>query len=118
LPDSPDRDMDNAFLNQLASRAEEAIKLYRRVTEAQPDRLPAFEALAALLYRRSDLQGALAAYTRLTELKPGHLEALTRLGSLNLKLGRREQAQAAWELALKADPGNAIVRKNLSVLKG
>jgi Flp pilus assembly protein TadD len=40
------------------------------------------------------------------------------LGSLHLKLGRKDLAQAAWEQALKLDPKNAIVRKNLSVLRG
>ena len=45
------------------------------------------------------------------------MEAQLRLGSLHLKLGQKDLARAAWEQALKLDPGNAIVRKNLAVLK-
>jgi Flp pilus assembly protein TadD len=84
----------------------------------QPQRLEAWEALAALLYKRSDFGGAGEAYVRLTELKPDHVEAWIRLGSLNLKLGRKDLALKSWEEALRLDPNNSIARKNLAVLKG
>jgi tetratricopeptide (TPR) repeat protein len=110
--------MAEAWLAQHAGRIEDAIKVYQKVVEAEPELAPAWEALAGLLYRRTDLALSLAAYTRVSELLPMNAEALVRLGSLNLKMGRRDAAQQAWEKALLLDPGNALVRKNLSVLQG
>ena len=113
-----EKDLATAWLDQMAGRFEEAVRGYRAVNEAEPERVIAWEQLANLLYRRSDFAGAEAAFARLVVLKPDHVEAWTRLGSLSLKLGRREAATKAWEEALKFDPTNAIVRKNLAVLKG
>ena len=118
LPEGVEKDLAGAWMHQMAGRMEEAVKAYRGVTEAEPGRADAWEALANLLYRRSDFSGAEAAFAKLVALKPDHVEAWTRVGSLNLKLGRRDAALKAWEEALRLDPKNAIVRKNLSVLKG
>ncbi len=118
LPDGVEKSMASAWLDQWAGRAEEALKAYRGVVAAEPGRAEAWEALANLLYRRSDFAGAEEAFNKLVALQPRHAEAWSRLGSLSLKLGRREAALQAWEEALRLDPSNAIVRKNLAVLKG
>jgi Flp pilus assembly protein TadD len=118
LPAGVEKDLASAWMHQMAGRMEDAVKAYRSVTEAEPQRAEAWEAMANLLYRRSDFSGAEAAFAKLVELKPDHAEAWTRVGSLNLKLGRRDAALKAWEEALRLDPKNAIVKKNLSVLKG
>jgi Flp pilus assembly protein TadD len=113
-----EKDLAQAWLDQVAGRLDEAVRGYRAVAAAQPERIEVWESLANLLYRRSDFSGAEEAFSRLVALKPDHGDAWTRMGSLNLKLGRRDAALKAWEEALRLDPKNAIVRKNLAVLKG
>lgn len=117
LPAGPAKELAAGWLHQLAGRVDQALECYVTVTSVEPDNERAWELMAGLLYRRSQLKDAQMAYQKLAELKPGHVEAQIRLGSLHLKLGRRDLAQQAWEAALRLDPNNTIVRKNLSVLK-
>lgn len=114
------KDLAEGWLAQHAGRTDVALIFYRRAAGAgaTEGESAAWEALAGLLYRRSQLDEALEAYTKLSELKPRHVEVFLRLGSLNLKAGRLDAARKAWERALTIDPGNTLARKNLSVLKG
>ena len=50
-------------------------------------------------------------------MKKADAEAYLKLGNIYVKNGDNEGASKMWEKALELDPKNAIVRKNIEILK-
>ncbi len=65
----------------------------------------------------SKWQEAIEANAAVLELFPTDVDAQNRTGKALMELGRYKNARRAYNKSLKADPNNAIARKNLARLK-
>jgi tetratricopeptide (TPR) repeat protein len=82
-------------------------------TAAAPDDADLQIALAELHARDGDHAAALAAYDRAVALAPGSSAAHFGRGTTLARLGRTAVAEAAWIEALRRDPANFVVRKQI-----
>ncbi len=64
-----------------------------------------------------DLGGATSYLSRARQLAPGTVEALLGLAAVHLKRGEHDQALKLWLEALEEDPGNAIARRGMNMLR-
>jgi tetratricopeptide (TPR) repeat protein len=70
-------------------------------------------------YRASQYDEALESYQRAVKLDPSLGEdVFLKLGNIRLRRRETEEAIRCWERALELDPGNAIIRTNLSAVRG
>jgi tetratricopeptide (TPR) repeat protein len=70
-------------------------------------------------YRASQYDEALEAYQRAVKLNPSLGEdVFLKLGNIRMRRQERDEAIRNWERALELDPGNAIIRTNLSAVRG
>src|SRR5688500_10006886 len=70
-------------------------------------------------YRASQYDEALESYQRAVKLNPSLGEdVFLKLGNIRLRRRETEEAIRCWERALELDPGNAIIRTNLSAVRG
>jgi len=70
-------------------------------------------------YRASQYDEALESYQRAVKLNPSLGEDIfLKLGNIRLRRRETEEAIRCWERALELDPGNAIIRTNLSAVRG
>jgi tetratricopeptide (TPR) repeat protein len=95
---------------------EESSRLNRRAADADAALAQPQKSLGDAAYRQGMHDEALAHYRRATELDPelGD-DVYTRLGNLHLKRGDREAALQCWRQALRLNPANVVVQKNLEV---
>jgi tetratricopeptide (TPR) repeat protein len=85
-------------------KAEEAVREYREVLRRDPRSAFANSALAGLLARQGDWQGALAHARAALELAPEDTLALHTLALANENLGLYQEAQEALHKAISIDP--------------
>jgi tetratricopeptide (TPR) repeat protein len=82
-------------------------------TAAAPDDTDVWLALAELHARDGDNASALAAYDRAAALAPTSSPAHFGRGTTLGRLGRAAEAEEAWVEALRRDPANFVVRKQI-----
>jgi tetratricopeptide (TPR) repeat protein len=78
-----------------------AIEEYRTILKSRPDYVAARVALAGLLEKSGDLDGAMA---ELRLAPPGNTLAQERIGDIESARGHAAEARAAYEAALKGSP--------------
>jgi len=117
LDDDPES-LFYAAVSQATSGIEaEAINLFRRVLQAQPNHFAACWRLAALLYDRGDYEEARRYFQAAVRLNPQHAYSFQMLGAALLKLELYEDAPAAWTRAIELDPDDEGLRENVSLLR-
>jgi tetratricopeptide (TPR) repeat protein len=82
-------------------------------TTAAPEAPDLWLALAELHARDGDDPAALAAYDRAAALAPDSSPAHFGRGTTLARLGRPTEAERAWVEALRCDPANFVVRKQI-----
>ncbi len=94
-------------------RLDEAISLYQKGLETQPNNRQFHNNLANALREKGRLDEAILHYERAAQIEPGSAEAQFNLGkALGLK-GKREEAIARYAIALQIDPGFLPARMSL-----
>ncbi len=83
----------------------EALPIYRRLTELQPQEAGHFSNLATTLRQSGDLQGAEAMYRRALALHPGDPVLLSNMGLLRWQQGDVVETRDLLLAAFQADPG-------------
>lgn len=96
--------------------ADAAVRIFKRLTAANPGIAAAQANLGTALMMRGDDGLATAAFTRATALDPTLAKAYVRLGVLRRRSGQFEKAEAAYKAALAQDPGNRYAHLNLGIL--
>lgn len=82
-----------AVQTQKRGGEEEALALFRRSVELDPELAPAWSAIAGIELARNQPQAAVEAAARLLELRPGDTEALTIQYEAYQTMGETEKAQ-------------------------
>ncbi|MFP3939714.1 MAG: tetratricopeptide repeat protein [Thermoanaerobaculia bacterium] len=82
-----------AVQTQKGGGEEEALALFRRSVELDPELAPAWSAIAGIELARNEPQAAVEAAARLLELQPGDNEALTIQYEAYQAMGETEKAQ-------------------------
>ncbi len=103
-----------------AGNYQEAIRLFRQATEAEPENARYFTNLGVAYGEEGDYKRALAAYRRATELDPRELPAYLNMGYLYNEQERTPEAREMWEqvIALAPDSDEAAeARTNLENLE-
>jgi arylsulfatase A-like enzyme/Tfp pilus assembly protein PilF len=106
-PGSPDVRAYLALHLARGPRWREAVPLLEAVLDAEPERLPVVEALAALREREGRLEEALALRERIQALRPAGPAELARMGELAMALGRTDAAIRSFEAA-RTEQGQAF----------
>jgi Tfp pilus assembly protein PilF len=98
----------------LETRADEKIRLYRKVVELDPRRFEAQYNLALALERAGQAAEAESAYRATLKLRPDHTPAALNLGALLYAKKRYDEAIAIYREAVARDPQSAGARNNLA----
>jgi hypothetical protein len=104
-----------------AGRMGEALEICRQSVASYPTWAPAHHALAQLLRKLDDLDGALIAARRCVELAPKIHAAWATLGVVLMERGELDEATACFRTALSLAPNDRPVQFNLAetlLLKG
>ena len=107
--------MQAAVGHQRAGRFQDAIALYERVLDAQPDQPDALHLLGLALNRLGHPAEALLSVQHAVELVPSHPGYQFSLGNLLLASGRHAEAEPALRAVLLADPNDLAARNGLAV---
>ena len=97
---------------------EQAIRLYRRAVEINPDYPDIRLHLGMELLNQGDPEEALAHLRRALELEPNSAEAHTQLGIALAATGQRDQAVSHYRRALELRPRYAVAHNNLGAELG
>jgi protein O-mannosyl-transferase len=105
LPDNVGSLYNAAVIHQQRNEADEALALYRRVTDLDPRYFPAWVNSATVHESLGAYGPALDAAQRAVSLRPGAFEGYVVTGVALRGLGRLDEAQSAFEQALRLVPG-------------
>ncbi len=98
---------------QITQRTEEAILLYQKAIQTNPNHPNAYTNLGGLHQNLGNLEQALASTLKSLELKPDNPDALMNLGGIYKDLGNLDQALASTLKSLELKPDNPDALKNL-----
>ncbi len=104
-------------LARLPGRQAEAIAQFDAALKIKPGLAWVHCHLAYLLSKTPGREAeAIAHYQQALRLQPDYVDAHNGLAIAYVGLGRLAAARAQWEAALRIDPGNESVRRNLALL--
>jgi len=96
---------------------EEAIPVFRRVTERDPMNAIAQQSLATLLYEQKNFEDALVPAEQAVALQPSDPDTHVLLGRVLAQLGRLDESRSLFERALQIDPVHPEAREDLRRLQ-
>ena len=97
-----------------AGRLPEALELYRKAVEAEPNNAEIYGNISGLFIIAGRYQEAIAPAEKAVKLKPSLVEAHVNLGSALGSLGRHREAITHLRAALALDPRLDYVRGNIA----
>jgi tetratricopeptide (TPR) repeat protein len=100
----------------LSGKHEEALAVFRKVTDARPNDATAHYNMGNLLNGMGRTEDAAAAFRRAAALAPGFVEAHANLGATLHLLKQHDAAIAAYRRALEKLPDNADLHYNLGAV--
>lgn len=95
------------LLNEYYSEAKKAAKIFKKVTDIDPNHKDAYVQLGSLLFELKKPEEALKAFKRAQELGVDEIETWFFIGECYLLINDPENAISSYEYALKAD-GNEL----------
>jgi tetratricopeptide (TPR) repeat protein len=95
---------------------EEAITLFQKVIEKDPDSVEAHYNLALSLLRSGKQEEAITLFEKVKEMKPDMMETYIALGECYFNKGENDKAVSHFEKALELEPNNAEVYYNLGII--
>lgn len=99
-----------------AGRADQALAVYERVLQSNPDDVRALQNRGAALRSLRKHADALDTYRRALKIKPHSADALNNLGNLLTDLQRFKEALLAYDQALAIDPRRASTLESRGLL--
>lgn len=118
IPPQVEQDPDLSEGAQLFQQGkyEEAIALFQKVIEKDPDNVEAHYNLALSLLRSGKQEEAIALLEKVKEMKPDMMETYLALGECYFNKGENDKAVSYFEKALEIDPNNAEVYYNVGII--
>lgn len=101
---------EQASVNRQYEKAE---KLYSEALEIRPDDIRALNNLGFAYQAQSKFEPASKVFLRVLELSKNNAVAFNNLASVVYRMGLVDSAICLWQEALKCDPGNPQIKKNL-----
>jgi Flp pilus assembly protein TadD len=105
-----------AVLYEGTDKPEEAEKLYRQAIETDPNNEHLCKNLANFYYEAQILGAAKELYEKIPE-DHRNWEIFFKLGNIYLRQGDPDKALALWQQALDLNPSEALIARNIEVLK-
>ncbi len=96
-----------------SGRIREAVKVYRRILEIDPEAHVARHNLGVLLYRLKNYDEAQEQLRRVIEKDPGFIDAYNSLGVVFAARENYNEARKLWDKALELNPGYEKAADNL-----
>lgn len=106
----------SARLDAAAGELSAAEQTLRRVIDASPDYLAAYETLGRLYVRQKNLDAALHEYELLTARRPRAVGPPTMVAMLHQARGRSHEARAAYQRVLEIDSRAVVANNNLAYM--
>ncbi len=100
--------LNRAYALRMKGRLEEARREYAAAIALQPERVDAYNALAAMAAQEQRWDEAVRQYGRLVERAPDFVEARRNLGAALQALGRTDDARREWEIAVHLAPAAGL----------
>lgn len=116
LPSSAKAAFDRAIWSAKAGRDQEAIDLFRQMTQDNPDVAIAYTNLGLLYLKKGDMEAAQKALEQSIALNPGDALAYNHLGVTLREQGKFHESQTAYLQAIKLDESYADAHLNLGIL--
>ena len=115
-PDPLAATVAEALEHQLAGRFEEALTLYEKVLDHQPNQADALHYRGVLAYQVGDNEAAIDFLRRALQVDPDRPAAWSDLGAALRANRNLEGARQALDRAIHADPGRVAARLNLGLV--
>ena len=100
-----------------AKKFEEAIEVYKRSIEINPQYGLAYNNLGSAWEEIDDMDSAFDAYQKAIDIDPQHSEAQHNLGAILNQRGQIDEAKACYIVAIDANPNFTYAHHSLSTLK-
>jgi len=115
-PDNVDQNQNLAAALKDADRGEEALNVWRHVTELAPRHTVAWLNYGLLALARQDPRTAFDAGMKAVYLAPANVEAHLLVGLAASDLGRGQEAERHFKRVLELEPGHTIAQASLGVV--
>jgi tetratricopeptide (TPR) repeat protein len=117
----PDQSFESLFgiAEQLAARGQfaEAQAYYERALRLQPDDIKTLNNLGFAYQAQTKYPQAAQCFVKVLGQSPNNSIAYNNLAGTLYQMGMADSAKVLWEKALKIDPTNAQIKKNLDFVK-
>jgi tetratricopeptide (TPR) repeat protein len=102
-----------AVTNHSKNNLKEALTLYNKILEINPNHLPSLNNVGVILTDLKEYQKAKACYEKAIEINPNYAEAHSNLGTVFLDLEEYPKAKACYEKAIEINPTYVEAHYNL-----
>ena len=102
-----------AATNHNKNNLKEALTLYNKILEVNPNHLPSLNNVAVILSDLKEYQKAKACYKKVIEINPNYAEAHNNLGTVFLDLKEYQKAKACYNKAIEINPTYVEAHYNL-----
>jgi tetratricopeptide (TPR) repeat protein len=116
IPDRPSATalFERALTAQQTGNIRQAIRLFKRATQADPTMKSAYSNLGNLYYQQQRYQEALETYQQALALDPDDVKTRNNLGSTYIQLAMDEDAIKELQQALRLDESYSLAYYNLA----
>jgi len=91
---------------------------YLRALEIEPNNIRALNNLGFTYQAQSKFESAYKLFSRVIDITGGNAVAYNNIASVVYRMGMVDSALVLWEKALKFDPENKQIRKNIDFIRG
>ncbi len=102
---------------ELSGEYDKAEEMYKRAEEINPKYEQAIRNLGEFYYRNTFYDSALEELKKLIDIGKADGDIYFKIGNIYIKNGDKDSALKMWEQALKLEPDNSILKKNIEMLK-
>jgi len=102
---------------ELSGEYDKAEEMYKKAEEISPKYEWAIRNLGEFYYRNTFYDSALEELKKLVEIGKVDGDVYFKLGNIYIKNGDKDSALKMWEEALKLEPDNTILKKNIEILQ-
>jgi len=102
---------------EISGEYDKAEEMYKKAEEINPKYEQAIRNLGEFYYRNAFYDSALEEMKKLIEIGKADGDIYFKLGNIYIKNGEKEMGLKMWEEALKLEPDNAILKRNIEMLK-
>lgn len=105
-----------ADLTGMAHGQGEALELYNKILDVDPNRIDVMLSASIIYYRQKNFDKTREMMNRILKIEPDHLEANYNLGAIEIAAGNKEKAKEIWQSLVEKYPGTELAEMSANSL--